>query len=220
MRQPMLPFADRTLADIASGLPGATAVFRGHRLDFCCGGQATLADAAERRGVPVAEIAAQLAALQPAAGAEVPATPGELIRHIVQRYHETHRRELPELIRLAARVEAVHRGHPGVPAGLTEALKALWRELDLHMQKEERVLFPMIAAGAPGVSQPVAVMRGEHDGHGERLREVEQLARGCEVPDGACPTWRALYAGVRKLVDDVMEHIHLENNRLFPRIAA
>lgn len=209
-------FTGRTLGDLAASLPGATAVFRSHKLDFCCGGQVTLAEAAARKGLAADAIAGQLALLAPAPG-PAPAEAGPLIDHIVQRFHEVHRRELPELIRLAARVEAVHRGHPEVPAGLTAALKALLAELDGHMQKEEQVLFPMMRAGLPQARQPVAVMRAEHDGHGERLREVERLARDGTPPEGACATWRALYTGVRKLADDLMEHIHLENNVLFPR---
>jgi regulator of cell morphogenesis and NO signaling len=67
------------------------------------------------------------------------------------------------------------------------------------------------------IVHPIAVMQGEHEEHGERLRLIEALTNGGVLPEDACSTWRALYAGTRKLVDDVMEHIHLENNLLFPR---
>lgn len=206
----------RTLGDIAASLPGSTAVFRAHKLDFCCGGNVSLRDAAARKGLSADAIASQLSALQPINSA-APESNDALIEHIVSRYHDVHRRELPELIRLATRVEAVHRDNPDVPAGLAAALKNLQAELEAHMQKEEMVLFPMIRQGAPMVVHPIAVMRGEHDEHGERLRAIEALAHQCQQPQGACNTWRALYVGVRKLIDDLMEHIHLENNVLFAR---
>jgi regulator of cell morphogenesis and NO signaling len=212
------PLTERTLGEIASRLPGSTAVFRRLKLDFCCGGNVTLAEAAMRKGVAADAVADELLALDPSS---YPAAPNEavaLIDHILARYHDVHRRELPELIRLARRVEAVHRDHPDVPAGLADALEEMSRELEAHMQKEEQILFPLMRVGGDlMIAHPIARMRVEHDEHGERLRTIERLSRNGVVPEGACPTWRALYAGVRKLVDDLMEHIHLENNVLFPR---
>jgi regulator of cell morphogenesis and NO signaling len=216
----LAPLAGRTLGEIAVALPGATAVFRRHHLDFCCGGGVSLAAAAARKGIAAEAIEAELQALDPDAGADAPAEPAALIDHILARYHEVHRRELPELVRLARRVEAVHRGHAEVPAGLADALEAMRLELEDHMQKEELVLFPMMkAGGSPMIGMPVSRMRLEHDEHGARLRAIEELSRGGVPPDDACPTWKALYAGLRKLGDDLMQHIHLENNRLFPRFA-
>lgn len=207
-------FAARSLGEIAAALPGATAVFRRHRLDFCCGGDAALAEAAPADRLPAIE--AELAALDPAE-APAPQETEALVRHIVERYHETHRRELPELVRLARRVEAVHRDHPDAPRGLADLLVRVAYEMEQHMQKEEQGLFPMILAGHPYLGMPISIMRDEHDDHGERLREIEALTRDHTPPEGACGTWRALCAGTRKLSDDLVEHIHLENNVLFPR---
>lgn len=210
-------FADRPLGEIATGLPGATAVFRRHRLDFCCGGGQTLAEAAGRRQLPIARIEAELAALDAGAATRAPTDPQALIAHILTRYHEVHRRELPELIRLAERVEARHREHPQVPAGLADMLREAADELELHMQKEEQVLFPLMQRGGhPMLLHPIAQMRSEHDEHGERLRRIEALSNDAVPPPDACPTWRALYVGLDKLGDDLMAHIHLENNLLFP----
>jgi regulator of cell morphogenesis and NO signaling len=78
----------------------------------------------------------------------------------------------------------------------------------------------MRAGGHPMISAPIGRMRYEHDEHGERLANLESLAHGFELPDEACPTWRALYTGLRKLIDDVHEHVHLENNVLFARFGA
>jgi regulator of cell morphogenesis and NO signaling len=212
-------YAQRQVADIAVNLPGATQVFRKHKIDFCCGGQVPLAEAVASRGEPLAAIEAELAALETEA-ADAPQSNEELIQHILNRYHAVHRAELPE-IRLAARVEARHAGNATVPQGIHDALVELTGALEEHMQKEEQILFPlMLAGGHPMISAPIGRMRHEHDEHGERLARLEALAHGFELPQEACPTWRALYTGVRKLIDDVHEHVHLENNMLFARFNA
>lgn len=215
-------FATRTLADIAATLPGATSVFRRHKLDFCCGGRVPLVQAAAARGLAVDALEAELDAVTEA-GLPVarPAGTPELIELIETRYHATHRRELPELIRLARRVEAVHQDHPAVPRGIGDLLQRISGELEVHMKKEELILFPMMRRGRhPMIAQPIAVMLAEHDDHGAHLRELEALTNDYVAPDDACPSWRALYVGVRKLADDLMEHIHTENNILFPRFQA
>jgi regulator of cell morphogenesis and NO signaling len=213
-------YAQRQVADIAVNLPGATQVFRKHKIDFCCGGQVPLEEAAAARGEPLAAIEAELAALETEA-TDAPQSNEELIQHILNRYHAVHRAELPELIRLAARVEARHAGNAVVPQGIHDALVELTGALEEHMQKEEQILFPlMLAGGHPMISAPIGRMRHEHDEHGERLARLEALAHGFELPQEACPTWRALYTGVRKLIDDVHEHVHLENNMPFARFSA
>ncbi|MBL6751323.1 MAG: iron-sulfur cluster repair protein YtfE [Nevskia sp.] len=214
----VIPLAQRSLGDIAASLPGATAVFRRHKLDFCCGGNVALAAAAAGKGLSADTIVAELDVLDPGLFAQPPREAAALIEHVLARYHTVHRRELPELVRLARRVEAVHRDHPDVPAGLAHALESMQSELGDHMDKEETILFPLMRQGGhPMIAHPVSRMRLEHDDHGERLRAIEALSRGAIPPPGACATWRALYTGVRKLADDLMEHIHLENNVLFPQ---
>lgn len=212
-------FAERTLADIAVTLPGATDVFRRHKLDFCCGGQVSLARAAGERGLAVAEIEAELRIVA-ALGlpAERPDETPALIDLIETRYHAAHRRALPELIRLGRRVEAVHKDNPAVPRGIAALLERMSGELEVHMKKEELILFPMMRRGGhPMIAQPISIMLAEHDDHGVHLRELEALTNDFVAPGDACPTWRALYVGAKKLADDLVEHIHTENNVLFPR---
>jgi regulator of cell morphogenesis and NO signaling len=212
------PLRDRTIGEIAATLPGATAVFRKFKLDFCCGGDAILAEAVRKRGVDIAAVEEALVALDPSKSIPAPEATGALIDHIVSRYHEAHRRELPELIRLARKVEAVHAGHPEVPRGLADTIQAIQGELEEHMQTEETALFPsMRQQDDAGSTRPITQMRHDHDRHGEHLRRLEAIANSFVLPDGACRSWEALYVGTAKLVDDVMEHIHLENNVLFPR---
>lgn len=211
-----------TVGEIAAALPGATAVFRRFGMDFCCKGNVALEDSARQRGVDVAEVERALSALDgDVADETAPKKTAPLIDHILARYHETHRRELPELVRLARLVEKVHAGKANVPNGLADLLERMAAELEQHMRKEEMILFPAMKLQADGLrlDAPIACMRHEHDGHGEHLREIDALTNGITVPAGACRTWQALYAGLAKLNEDLMQHIHLENNVLFPRFS-
>lgn len=211
-----LPHLDQAIGQIAVDLPGATAVFRRLKLDFCCGGQISLKQAAADKGLDVHAVLAELMAI--ARDNQLPCVtePATLIDHILTRYHAVHRGQLPELIRMAHRVEAVHRENPLVPTGLADLLEAMEQELLSHMSKEESVLFPMLqAGGSPFINQPIAMMRAEHADHGTMLEMLETLTNDAIPPDGACTTWRALYAGIAQFRDDLVNHIHLENNVLF-----
>lgn len=215
---PDTPLADQSLGQIAVALPGATALFRRLKLDFCCGGQVSLRAAAQARELDLPALLAELAKLERDDTPPAESQPGALIDHILQRYHQVHREQLPELIRMARRVQAVHRDHPQVPVGLAEHLETMEAELLEHMAKEETVLFPMIKAGPPPfVVHPIGVMRNEHLQHGEALERLMALTQDATPPAGACNTWRALYAGIAQLSDDLIQHIHLENNLLFPQ---
>lgn len=208
-----------TIGEIAVRLPGATAVFRRLKLDFCCGGNVPLAQAAQDKGIDLQALLAELSTLTPATADEsLIREPGALIEHILARYHQVHRAQLPELIRMAHRVEAVHRSHPAVPAGLGDALERMEAELIEHMEKEEQVLFPMLTQGRhPMAKHPIAMMRHEHTEHGKVLDNLDRLTHDMQPPSDACNTWRALYVGLAQLKDDLIAHIHLENNVLFPQ---
>lgn len=208
---------DQQIGQIAVQLPGATAVFRRLKLDFCCGGQVSLRQAAADKGLDAEAVLAELAALHRTSDLPEAVAPGALIDHILTRYHEVHRVQLPELIRMARRVEAVHRTHPLVPAGLADKLESMHDELLAHMHKEEAILFPLLKSGAhPFVGQPIGVMRAEHVAHGAALEKLAALTHDATPPVDACNTWRALYVGIAQLNEDLIHHIHLENNLLFP----
>ena len=215
---------DTPLADIARQQPSATRVFLRHHLDFCCGGRRTLAEACARAGLDPNAIVHELAAenekpedvtweLRPQA---------DLIEHILDRFHDGLRRDMPPLIAAARKVERVHADKPAVPAGLADELETFWAEMQSHMMKEENVLFPMLARGSrgPQVHMPVRVMEEEHDAHGEHLERIRALAYNFEIPSHACATWSALYRGLAHIEAELMQHIHLENNVLFPRATA
>ncbi|RDW12505.1 DUF542 domain-containing protein [Paracoccus thiocyanatus] len=213
---------DSTVGDIAARLPGAAEVFRRAGISFCCGAGDSLAEAAGKAGRSLPALTAELQALLDRAGRDAPADTPALIDHILDRYHAVHRQELAALIGLAERVERVHAGHDAAPLGLAQGLAALRDDLESHMGKEEALLFPAIlqGAGASMLAGPIRVMQAEHQDTGALLRQVEHLAHGLALPQDACGSWTALYTGLRKLCDDVVAHIHLEEEVLFPRVLA
>lgn len=226
MAQPLLLRPDMIastskLGDIAAANPAATRVFLRHELDFCCGGQRSLAEACERAGLDPDLIAAEIAAEAERPGDQRwESRPlADLADHIEERFHAALRRDVPPLIEAARKVERVHAAKPAVPAGLTEHLSRFWTELQAHMNKEESILFPLIRRGDRGQSayMPVRVMQHEHDSHAGDLTKIRELTGDLAPPPHACATWRALYDGLAHLEAELMEHIHLENNILFLR---
>jgi len=210
-----------TLADLAVTHAGATRVFHRHGLDFCCNGRRTLADAAETHGLDPLELVTELEReVERSAGTfdrwdEKPIE--SLIEHVLDRFHAKHREDVPRLLAMAQKVEEVHGNKDTCPRGLAAHLARMAEELEEHMQKEEQVLFPLIRAGqGPMAGMPVRVMEQEHEDHGRNLARLRQLAHDFVPPAEACTTWRALYLGLAELEREVMEHIHLENNVLFP----
>ena len=207
----------QSLGSLAVQIPGATAVFRRLKLDFCCGGQQALQEACTLKGLDPEAVLGEIRALQENETAPDQPEPSELIDHILRRYHEVHRQQLPELIRMARRVEAVHRDHPDVPRGLADQLETMEQELLDHMAKEEQILFPLLKQGGhPMVVHPIGMMRHEHVSHGAQLERLAELTHQHQPPAGACNTWQALYAGTARLTEDLIAHIHLENNLLLP----
>jgi regulator of cell morphogenesis and NO signaling len=142
----------------------------------------------------------------------------ELTRYIETRYHARHRTQLPPLAAMAEKVESVHSGDEGVPEGLSDILRRMIGEVEVHMKKEELILFPAIRkGGGPGIENPIAVMRADHDDHAAEVAEIRRLTAGLTLPQGACGAWTALYAGLEEFITDLEEHMRLENEVLFPQ---
>jgi len=209
------------LAKLATEHPGASRVLHGRGLDYCCGGQRSLEDACLERGLDPSEILQEIAAqshspLEEQSFTELPLR--DLTHFIVERYHESLRRELPELIALAEKVETKHAAKASCPAGLTAHLRECHAGILDHMEKEEQILFPLICAGMGSqAAGPVQVMEDEHREHAMNLQRTRELAGDFLPPAEACTSWRALYLRLHELEAELMEHIHLENNVLFPR---
>jgi regulator of cell morphogenesis and NO signaling len=213
-------------------------VFQKHGIDFCCGGRRALADVCTEKGIGFETLADEIesAVSGPAASAtDWTSEPLDaLIDHILLRYHKTLGEELRRLGTLADKVATVHGAtHPDTLPQLRDTFVALKDELESHLEKEERVLFPYVreletaSRGLrPAYTVPlglasgaIGVMEREHEVAGLALKTIRRLTDGFRPPDDACGSFRALYAGLEILEADLHAHIHLENNVLFPRAA-
>lgn len=214
---------DSKIGQIATEYPLATRVFARHRIDFCCGGGKPLEEVCGRLGLDaqtvLAEIEREIASTSKSQASWNEAPLNDLIQHILTEYHAPLKEELPRLEAMSRKVVEVHGAKQPVklPELLT-VLRGLKAELDQHMVKEEQILFPMIQRGQGAMTGgPISVMEHEHDSAGRALQRLRELTDGYEVPAEACNTWRALWHGLAALEDALHQHIHLENNILFPR---
>ena len=214
---------ERTIGELAAEHPLATRVFARHGIDFCCGGGKPLREACEARNLDAQAVAEEIRrelAGSPDEGRRWDEAPlGELIDHILLNYHKPLYEELPRLEAMAARVYDVHKDKAEpMLRGVLSTFRGLRAELDVHFAKEEQILFPMIKSGRGFMAEgPISVMLQEHDGAGAALAHLRELTRDYEVPAEACNTWRALWHGLAALETSLHQHIHLENNILFPR---
>lgn len=216
-----MDYRNQSLGALAIAIPRASKLFRDYDLDFCCGGKQTLERAASRKELDLDKLESQLAAL----AADFVDTRdwrlaplAEIIDYILPRFHQRHREQLSELVLMAEKVERVHGDKPTCPRGLAKQLNLIRLDLENHMMKEEQILFPLIKQGmGQQAAGPISVMEHEHDEAGEQLEVVKFLTNNVTPPEGACNTWQALYNGINTFISDLMEHIHLENNLLFPR---
>ena len=233
--------AARTVRELAVEVPNATRTFEKLGIDYCCGGSKSLSDACANAHISVEQVLNELeqgSDFQPGArtGEQEVAngTLGQLIEHIVGKHHVFVKAELPRLQQLLRKVVAVHgAGHPEL-AAIQQIFQGVSDELASHMMKEEHILFPYIVAlesavntGRPRprpafgtVSNPVHMMELEHDSAGAALKEISNLSSNYEPPEAACFSYRTLYAALKDFEADLHQHIHLENNILFPRAIA
>jgi len=226
----------KTVREYALEIPAATRIFEKLRLDYCCGGGKSLADACTAAGVSVDEVLdslnASLESVSTSAARDWQAlSQTELITHIVDKHHAFTREELVRLEALLAKVAGVHgKNHPEL-FQIQDQFGKLRGELEPHMLKEESVLFPYIVRmeGAAVANQtvlpppfrtvqnPVRVMMAEHDAAGYILRRMRKASSDYVVPPDGCMSYQALYSALTALEVDLHQHIHLENNILFPR---
>ncbi len=208
---------------IAAEHPLATRVFGRHGIDFCCGGGKPIQDVCQARGLDteqiLEEIRVELANVDDQQERWDEADLGDLIDHILTAFHRPLQEELPRLESMARKVFQVHGARePEVLGDLLSTFLGLKTELEQHMQKEEAILFPMIRRGQGSMALgPISVMEEEHSFAGAALERLRELTNGYQAPADACTTWQALWHGLGALETDLHQHIHLENNILFPR---
>lgn len=221
----------QSLGELVVEHPDLIRPFERLGLDYCCGGQRSLAEACRDAGLDPDEVLAVLAhALAPAHPADYSQLgPVELVDHIEDLHHTYLKDELPRLSMLAEKVAGVHGDRHPELVEVDATYAELRAELEPHLMKEERVLFPMVRelAADPtarfhcgSVRNPISVMLGEHDRAGSLLARLRHLTGGFEAPDDACASYQALYRGLAELEADTHLHIHKENNLLFPAVVA
>lgn len=223
-----------TVAQLVIERPARARVFEQIGIDYCCGGKKTLRQACEEKQLQVYEVVRRLLEAEQVNGSEErdwsQATLSELCEHIVATHHEYLRRELPRLSELTQKVADAHRERHPEWDEVRDVYENLRFELQLHMQKEEHVLFPAIMqmeqANAPlrfhfgTVANPIRMMEHEHDSAAQTLEDLRRLTNNYTPAEDACPTTRAMLEALEALEKDLHLHIHKENNILHPRAIA
>lgn len=224
---------DATVGAIVRDRPATARLFEKLGIDFCCGGKRPLAEALKARGLDPATGAAMLDTM--AAGLDARADDGldvsglslsALADHIERTHHAYVRSELPRLSEMAGRVARKHAWRDARLSEVFATVEALAAEMSSHIEKEERILFPLIRqieAGAAddfhcgSVANPIRQMEHEHDDAGRALATLRTLTDGFRPAADACNTHRALLDGLEAFESDLHRHVHKENNILFPR---
>ena len=235
----MSAIAEKTVRELALESSNATRVFEKLGIDYCCGGNKSLEQACRTANLSVDSVQRELDSAkqeaQPSAGRDWQREPlSELIAHINGIHHTFVRQEIARLTPLMEKVCGKHGpNHPEL-LHIQAIFRGLAQELTSHMMKEEMVLFPYVTRmeeavieGEPvlpppfgTVANPVAMMEHEHDSAGDAVRAMRSSSNGYVAPEGACASYQTLYRGLEEFEADLHQHIHLENNILFPRALA
>lgn len=235
MRTAMQQFASQTIKEIVTENFRTASVFEKYSLDFCCKGGVTIADACREKHIDPSVVIADLLALNNAGDrpsqhfnrweADVLAT------YIIENHHAYVRQAIPSLIAHTQKVALVHGvRHPEMKR-VADLFGVVANEMISHMHKEEHILFPYIvsleraakekksASGSPfgSVRNPIRMMEQEHESAGSLMYEIRELTRQYAVPGDACTTYRVTLKELQDFEHDLHQHVHLENNILFPK---
>lgn len=227
-----LPFSETTLVkDIVNELPKTSDVFKGYRIDFCCGGNRPLNEAANELNINMETLMAELAEVyQKNAGEPIDMTvwtnsnSQALVDHIIEKYHRSLEEELPLLSPYVTKVAKVHGDtHPEL-IRMYELFYELKKELLEHTAKEESTVFPSLlklnnveGEERQQLINEIVELEKEHDHAGAILRELREITSDFVPPIDACGTYRLVYKRLEMLESETFMHVHLENNILFPR---
>jgi regulator of cell morphogenesis and NO signaling len=227
--------AVKQVRDLAIEQPSSVRVFERFGIDYCCGGRKPLEQVCAEQNISLPELLEGLAEAEHRS--PQPLEPwttrplAELVDHIVNECHGPTRMELERLTALAHKVTSRHGANHPELVEIQKLVQQILDEMTPHMDKEERVLFPYIisleVAAHTGsakpyaffgdVANPIAAMMADHDLVGAALASIRSLSNNFELPEGACPTYHALYTTLADFESLTHRHVHLENNVLFPR---
>jgi regulator of cell morphogenesis and NO signaling len=231
----MTAIEDMTVREIVANDFRSAEVFQRHGIDFCCRGNRSLEDACRSGGISVERILREVTEIT------APPTAGgprfnswdlaTLVSYIQANHHAFVRRTIPVLRTHTEKVAKVHGdAHPELRE-VARLVALIADEMTSHMAKEEHILFPYIVAleqavtannSAPAtpfgtVRNPIRMMEAEHESSGDAMARIRDLTSGYAVPEGACTTYRVCMQELEAFERDLHEHVHLENNILFPR---
>ena len=217
-----------TVGEIAAGDARKAEVFRKLGIDFCCGGKQTLKEAAQQAGITETQLEEALEKAPPASATHLQHDfagwdPAFLADYICNVHHRYIRQTAPVLENLAVKVAGRHGvQHPEL-IQLSKGIRDFLQHLLVHLDKEEQILFPAIRqmnvnSGSPvAVGAPIRVMEKEHQEAGDELKHFRKLTRDYSLPSDACESYTYLFSKIKEFEEDLFQHIHLENNILFPK---
>lgn len=229
-------YQEKTIGELVAEDIRKADVFKKYGIDFCCGGKEKVKDVCSRQGIDSKKLEQELfLAEQKKTGAEkqnfIEWEPDALIEHIINVHHYYVRETIPFIFEYNEKVSKVHGDQNPEVKEILFLFREAANELGHHMVKEERILFPYIQQLAAAqknqsapplphfgtVQNPIRMMEAEHEAVGELFQKIFELSKGFSPPEHACNTYRALYSKLLEFRDDLHQHIHLENNILFPK---
>ena len=225
---------NKTVAEIVTENIKTAHVFKKYGIDFCCGGGITIEKACEINKADYAVLKKELEEIDTVLSAAYDYNSWDLsflIDHIQNVHHSYVAENIPLLMQYSSKVAKVHGQHYNEVVAINLLFAEVAKELTFHMKKEEQILFPyikkMVAAEKEGklpakshfgtVKNPIQLMEDEHENAGNIFKEIARLTKNYTPPENACNTFRALYAKLEEFEQDLHQHIHLENNILFPK---
>ncbi|MGN6555817.1 MAG: iron-sulfur cluster repair di-iron protein [Verrucomicrobiota bacterium] len=227
---------DTTVGEIVRAVPARSRVFENLGIDFCCGGKKPLSEVCRAKGLDAATVVAMLEAMDNANASDSSAGVNPetlsltaLCDHIQEIHHGYLREELPRLDFMTRKVAAVHGDHEPRLIELRRVFERFNAEMTAHTDEEDEFVFPAIrqleqsgdqSAKSSGLKTSLEKLELEHDSAGGALEQFTALTDHYTAPEWACNTFRALYDGLAKLEKNMHQHVHKENNVLFPRALA
>lgn len=222
----------QTIGELVVEFPKAAGVFKKYKIDFCCGGNRPLATAIKEQGLIEEEVLAKLNDLYEQFAEEMTnknwetANSGELVDHIVNKHHAYLWTTLPKISELTTLILRVHGAHHPELSKVHKLFHTIKMELEAHLTKEETVQYPAIkkylesntASDLNDAVRIIAELEEEHTGAGDILKELRIVTDDYKIPADVCETFELTYHKLQEMEDDLFQHIHLENNILFPRL--
>jgi regulator of cell morphogenesis and NO signaling len=222
------------IGDIVTVFPGASNILKRYAIDFCCGGGRPISHAFQEKNLNQDQVLAELNDAYELAVRQVSqdkdwreAPMSELIEYVVQKHHAFLQQELPVIGEFVTKILRVHGpNHGDSLSPLHRLFHTLKTELDQHLISEETLMFPLVveyeknpnAETLRKAQAAIADLESEHSGAGDLLKQMREVTRDYTLPDGACRTYTLAFQKLEALESDLFEHIHLENNILFPRV--